>query len=302
MRRVGALWSTPFPRASLTELPQQEIKDEPFLFVGEQALPKFAQPTGVKAGIGAFSSSPLCPIQTPTNRIGGLSIREPFPKWHHADQCEAPGRFCRLASSRRPFSDVFILSEGSKRLSPWQGALPFWRSGMCKTSGLFWYGVEGLGLQTPLVLLLARRSSLSFHPCLPFPNGFPWLSCSDFLLLISPAVSWRMLSQSVFVEMERWRKEHPTATLREREEERDARRDQECERGYELIRRTSVPNENGVSRKRKKCPQCPQDESVLHARGKQERKRLTQGDQEIKLTRHYGSGPQCGSGLFLPGR
>lgn len=35
--------------------------------------------------------------------------------------------------------------------------------------------------------------------------------------------AWRLLSESVFAEMEVWRQEHPTATFKEIEDELDAR-------------------------------------------------------------------------------
>lgn len=113
--------------------------------------------------------------------------------------------------------------------------------------------------------------------------------------------AWRILSQSVFEEMEGWRNAHPTATLREIEEELDARLSGMRARMLADLAQKSSKRE-WSEQETETRPQCPHCGTVLQARGKHERKLLTQGDQEIKLTRQYGTCPQCGSGLFPPGR
>src|SRR5215469_16325256 len=82
--------------------------------------------------------------------------------------------------------------------------------------------------------------------------------------------AWRILSQSVFEEMEGWRKEHPTATLREIEEELDARLSGMRARMLEDLAQKSSKRE-WSGQEAEKRPRCPHCGSVLQARGKQMR-------------------------------
>ena len=111
---------------------------------------------------------------------------------------------------------------------------------------------------------------------------------------------WRLLSESVFEEMEVWRKEHPTATFQEIEDELDAR--------LSGLRAQMLADLAQQSQKRdwsgqepEKRPTCPQCGSPLQARGSHQRSLATQGGKDVKLTRSYGICPHCGSGLFPPG-
>lgn len=111
--------------------------------------------------------------------------------------------------------------------------------------------------------------------------------------------AWKLLSQSVFEEMEGWRNEHPTATFREIEEELDARLSGMRARMLEDLAQKSAKRE-WSGQEREKRPTCPPWGSVLQARGKQRRALSTQGGQEVELTRQEGTCPQWGSGLFPP--
>ena len=118
----------------------------------------------------------------------------------------------------------------------------------------------------------------------------------------NPSLSdgWRILSQSVFEEMETWRKEHPSATFKEIEEELDARLSgMRAQMLTDLAQRS--PKQDWTGKKAEGRPRCPQCGGLLQARGKQERSLATQGGKEVKLSRRYGTCPQCGSGLFPPG-
>jgi hypothetical protein len=110
---------------------------------------------------------------------------------------------------------------------------------------------------------------------------------------------WRVLSESVFQDMEVWRKEHPTATFKEIEDELDARLSgMRAQMLADLAQQSQKRDWSGQApEKRPRCPQCG---SPLQARGKHERNLATQGGKEVKLTRSYGSCPQCGSGFFPP--
>lgn len=116
----------------------------------------------------------------------------------------------------------------------------------------------------------------------------------------SLAEAWRMLSESVFEEMEVWRKEHPTATFKEIEDELDARLSgMRAQMLADLAQQSAKRDWSGQEpEKRPRCLQCG---TGLQARGKHERKLATQGGKAVKLSREYGTCPQCGSGLFPPG-
>ena len=111
---------------------------------------------------------------------------------------------------------------------------------------------------------------------------------------------WRVLSACVFEEMEVWRKEHPTATFQEIEDELDARLSGlRAQMLADLAQQSQQRDWRGQApEKRPRCPQCG---SPLQARGQHERRLATQGGQDVKLTRSYGTCPQCASGLFPPG-
>lgn len=111
---------------------------------------------------------------------------------------------------------------------------------------------------------------------------------------------WRVLSASVFEELESWRKEHPTATLQAIEEELDARL---CGLRAQMLADLAQqsPKRDWRGQAPEQRPRCPQCGSPLQSRGQHERRLATQGGQDMKLTRSYGMCPQCGSGLFPPG-
>ena len=110
---------------------------------------------------------------------------------------------------------------------------------------------------------------------------------------------WRQLSESVFEEMATWRKDHPQATFKEIEDELDARLSgMRAQMLADLAQQSQKRDRSGQEPgKRPRCPQCG---SPLQARGQHERTLATQGGGQVKLSRRYGTCPQCGSGLFPP--
>ncbi len=83
--------------------------------------------------------------------------------------------------------------------------------------------------------------------------------------------AWRVLSESVFVEMESWRKEHPTATFKEIEDELDARLSgMRAQMLADLALHSS--KRDWSEQEPEKRPHCPQCGTVLQARGKHERR------------------------------
>lgn len=110
---------------------------------------------------------------------------------------------------------------------------------------------------------------------------------------------WRRLSSRVFEELEAWRKEHPSATFQQVEKELDGRLSGlRAQMLADLAQQSPKREWSGQPpEQRPKCPQCG---SPLQARGQHERRLATHGGQDVKLTRSYGTCPQCGSGLFPP--
>lgn len=76
MRRVTALASACFDRASFPLPRQQQINDSQSLVPSQQALPKLDQHTGIKTRTSEFQPHQIFPIQASTSGIGCLSIRE----------------------------------------------------------------------------------------------------------------------------------------------------------------------------------------------------------------------------------
>ncbi|MEO6892299.1 MAG: ISKra4 family transposase [Ktedonobacteraceae bacterium] len=108
---------------------------------------------------------------------------------------------------------------------------------------------------------------------------------------------WRHLSESVFQEMEGWRKEHPRATFKEIEEELDGRLSGvRAQMLADLAQQSEKRDWSGSEPSQR--PVCPTCGSPLQARGPHERRLATQGGKDVRLSRSYGTCPQCGSGFF----
>src|SRR5437763_16791742 len=100
--------------------------------------------------------------------------------------------------------------------------------------------------------------------------------------------------------MTQWRKEHPHATWAEIEAQVDelmnqlrAQLLQEVVQMGETEEWSTIPQEE-----RPRCATC---RKPLVGRGEQMRFLQTNGGEAVKLTRTYGTCPQCGVGFFPPG-
>src|SRR5271167_1216956 len=100
--------------------------------------------------------------------------------------------------------------------------------------------------------------------------------------------------------MTQWRKEHPKATWAEIEAAVDERMNQ---LRAQLIQDVVQMGETeGWSQKpEEERPRCATCGKPLLARGEQTRFLQTTGGEAVKLTRTYGTCPQCGVGFFPPG-
>ncbi len=112
--------------------------------------------------------------------------------------------------------------------------------------------------------------------------------------------SWHGLSEEILTGMHEWRHQHPKATLREMEQEVDARLSRLRARMLEDMALRSAAtdweSEQGTTQ-----PHCPQCEVPLQRRGLQTRHLQTHGGRDLTLERRYGVCPSCQDGLFPPG-
>jgi NADH pyrophosphatase NudC (nudix superfamily) len=99
--------------------------------------------------------------------------------------------------------------------------------------------------------------------------------------------------------MSQWRKEHPKATWAEIEAAVDEQMNQvRAQLIEDLVQMgESEPWSQLAPEQRPSCASCGQ---ALLARGEQTRFVQTSGGQAVKLTRRYGTCPQCGQGFFPP--
>jgi hypothetical protein len=100
--------------------------------------------------------------------------------------------------------------------------------------------------------------------------------------------------------MTQWRKEHPKATWAEIEAAVDERMNQlRAQLLEDLVQMgESEPWSELPQEDRPRCAMCGKP---LVARGEQTRYLQTNGGEAVKLTRTYGTCPQCGAGFFPPG-
>lgn len=86
-----------------------------------------------------------------------------------------------------------------------------------------------------------------------------------------------------------WRRDRPTATWTELEQEVDRQLDH---LRAQLLGEVATDTVDGAA-----CPTCGH---ALQARGRHRRTVITDGGQEVTLTRSYQTCPACGTGLFPP--
>lgn len=100
--------------------------------------------------------------------------------------------------------------------------------------------------------------------------------------------------------MSQWRKEHPHATWAEIEAAVDAHINQlRAQLIEDLVLMTE--NEDWSQKPEQERPRCATCGKTLWARGEQTRFIQTTGGEAVKLTRRYGTCPECGVGFFPPG-
>ena len=108
---------------------------------------------------------------------------------------------------------------------------------------------------------------------------------------------WESGAQATFLGLREWRALHPRATLQEIEAELD----QQLERlRAQMLQDLALASAARTARgeERAVCPECG---GALHDAGEHHRTLWTVGQQAVRLDRHYGTCPACGSRVFPPG-
>ena len=108
---------------------------------------------------------------------------------------------------------------------------------------------------------------------------------------------WARLTARVLGELGDWRTAHPRATLREIEQEVDARLATARARLLEAAAVGGPVGDPALSEPTR-CPACG---AVMAVEGERTRRLRTTHEQEIALTRRYARCPACGAGVFPPG-
>jgi ribosomal protein S27AE len=105
--------------------------------------------------------------------------------------------------------------------------------------------------------------------------------------------AWDRQAAQVRADVQAWRIAHPTATLRQIEQEVDR---QLAAARARLVEAVALAGPVAVM-----PPPCPDCGSTMRWEGERTRRLTTTHDQAIALTRRYARCPRCGTGLFPPG-
>jgi hypothetical protein len=111
---------------------------------------------------------------------------------------------------------------------------------------------------------------------------------------------WEAQAGETFMDLRGWREVHPQATLQEIEQELDRRLEQLRARMLADLAMASTAAD--LQRAPAERPCCPACGVPLQDQGVHRRTLRTMGNQAVALQRDYGTCPQCGGGLFPPGR
>lgn len=113
------------------------------------------------------------------------------------------------------------------------------------------------------------------------------------------AARWQVLATEAFAEVQAWRRQHPTATLREIEVAMDERL---AWLRAQVVQDTALTSPLADLRvvpveERPPCPRCG---GRLRPRGQHRRQLTTSHEQPVVLERSYAECSACGAGLFPP--
>lgn len=110
--------------------------------------------------------------------------------------------------------------------------------------------------------------------------------------------AWGDAADDRFAELAAWRRDHPTATLREIEDAVEAQLARLRDRLVADTIQTSVQAWLARPEERPVCPGCG---GPLQRKGVQRRQITTHRGGSVEIARPYGYCPRCGAGHFPPG-
>ncbi len=108
---------------------------------------------------------------------------------------------------------------------------------------------------------------------------------------------WHRLTEEITTGMHDWRAQHPKATLREIEDERDRRLSPMRARMVEDLALRSATTSWEANSDPPTGPDCG---VPLHSHGTRSRTLQTYGGHDLTLERTVGTCPQCGQSFFPP--
>jgi hypothetical protein len=109
---------------------------------------------------------------------------------------------------------------------------------------------------------------------------------------------WTRLAAEVLAGRGDWRERHPRATLREIEQEVDARL---AAARAALLAASAEGGPTGDPARGAEPPRCPGCGAAMAVEGERTRRIRTAHEQEVVLRRAYARCPACGTGVFPPG-
>src|SRR6266581_492140 len=98
MGRVGSLFASCFQQTLCFKALQHGFQQQHLCRSCEQTSPKFREHREIKSRICQIQRESIFPVNSATNSLCRLPIREPFNKLENTDQCELPRGFGRPAS------------------------------------------------------------------------------------------------------------------------------------------------------------------------------------------------------------
>ena len=110
--------------------------------------------------------------------------------------------------------------------------------------------------------------------------------------------AWGDEAEARFRELAAWRREHPTATLREIEDAVEAQLARLRDR---LVGDTIQTSARAMPAHPEERPGCPGCGGALQAKGVQRRQITTHRGGSVGIARTYGYCPRCGAGVSPPG-
>src|SRR5947207_4028462 len=110
---VGSLFASCFQQTLCFKALQHGFQQQHLCRSCEQTSPKFREHREIKSRICQIQRESIFPVNSATNSLCRLPIREPFNKLENTDQCELQRRFGRPASLGEERGKLLIGIQGT---------------------------------------------------------------------------------------------------------------------------------------------------------------------------------------------